>query len=153
METDGFARAVAAHTAKQTAYHALGAIERSRLFGSGAALLLAGFIGLWNMLVFKLVDAVTSAYVMLFGAMLVAFSSNIGQASLKRYFGFLYSEHGQVVFLVVAGNLAWSIGWVGVLAAALCNFTAIVALREGRHEPPGLAAAAPASAQRQPEEL
>ena len=66
-----------------------------------------------------------SAYVLLFGVMLVAFSLGQQTELFAKYFGFLYTPHGQLAFLLIAGNLAWSSGLPGILAALFTNSVAI----------------------------
>ena len=101
---------------------------RSKLALNGLLLLVAGFFGIWGALTLKLQSAIISAYVMLFGVMLIGFSAGMGGETLPLYFGFMYNgPKGQLAFLLVAGNLAWSTGVLGIVAAAFANFTAFAA--------------------------
>ena len=50
--------------------------------------------------------------------------------ALAQYCGFMYRPAGQFGFLLLAGNLAWSSGWLGWLAALFTNFVAITSWQE-----------------------
>lgn len=49
-------------------------------------------------------------YVLLFGTLLTGFAAGMAQETLRKYFGFMFSGDGQLLFLLVMGNLAWTIG-------------------------------------------
>eukprot|EP00967_Tisochrysis_lutea_P144174 scaffold268831_cov31-Tisochrysis_lutea.AAC.2 len=119
-------------------------IKRSSLFGNGLLLMLAGFLGLFSGLTLQLQDVVISIYVLIFGLIMCTFAMGLGQSTLKRYFGFMYTSNGQLLFLIVAGNLAWSICWpFGVLIAIASNAHGFYAWRSGQGgELPGLASLA-----------
>ena len=70
---------------------------------------------------FDLQPAIISCYVTLFGVLLCAFSLGAKEEVLRRWFGFLYTPQGQVLFLLIAGNLAWCIGTLGIIAALATN--------------------------------
>ena len=110
----------AASAGKET----LAVFTRSKLALNGAALVFVGFFGVLN--VFNPAQAIVSFYLLLFGLMLCAFSLGAGTSWLKTYFGFIFYPDGQLLFLLIAGNLAWSSGLFGVLAAILTNFNALV---------------------------
>ena len=73
---------------------------------------------------------------------LVTFAISKGNETLVKYFGFMYRENGQLYFLLVAGNLAWTMGLLGILAAMFTNFVAYVswqnAVAEGSSSVPQL---------------
>ena len=73
---------------------------------------------------------------------LVTFAISKGNETLVKYFGFMYRENGQLYFLLVAGNLAWTTGLLGILAAIFTNFVAYVswqnAVAEGSSSVPQL---------------
>ena len=50
-----------------------------------------------------------------------------------------FTPDGQLLFLLIAGNLAWCTGWVGVLVAIFTNFQAGYAFYSGRREASGQA--------------
>ena len=99
-------------------------LAKSKLGLSGLALTLAGFFGVWGVLGLRLQQAILSAYVLLFGLTLIFFSLGWQAENIAKYFGFIYRPHGQLGFLLIAGNLAWSSGWLGVLAALFTNVVA-----------------------------
>lgn len=96
---------------------------QSKLALNGLALAVAGFFGIFNVL--KPQSAIISIYVAIFGLLLIAFGAGWNNELLVKYFGFIYKPGGQFVFLLLAGNLAWSVGLLGVLAAVFANLTAI----------------------------
>ncbi|KAL1508795.1 hypothetical protein AB1Y20_004890 [Prymnesium parvum] len=102
---------------------ALAGLTRSKLGLNGAALIIVGFFGALNLL--SPPSAIVSAYALLFGVMLVAFSLGAGSEWMRTYFGFMFYPDGQCVFLLVAGNLAWSSGLLGCLVALLTNANAL----------------------------
>ncbi len=118
---------------------------RSKLALNGLLLLAAGFFGVWGVLQLQLQAAIISSYVLFFGGMLIFFSVGMGNEATSRYFGFMYHPSGQLLFLVVAGNLAWTTGLLGIAAALFTNFHAANTwyLNQG-HEVAGSAGAAPA---------
>ena len=73
---------------------------------------------------------------------LITFAISKGNETLVKYFGFMYRENGQLYFLLVAGNLAWTTGLLGILAAIFTNFVAYVswqnAVAEGSTSVPRL---------------
>jgi len=111
--------------------------KRSSLFLNGFALVVAGFLGIWSAFQLNVQGSIISAYVMLFGILLSLFATGMGKETLPEYFGFMYTPDGQLIFLLIAGNLAWCIGWVGVLVAIFTNFQAGYAFYSGRREAAG----------------
>jgi hypothetical protein len=142
---DGTARNAFQHHASTTARDAAGSlyerVKRSSLFGNGLLLMLVGFLGLFSGLTLQLQDVVISTYVLLFGLIMCAFATGLGQGAIRMYFGFMFSSSGQLMFLIVAGNLAWSICWpLGIVAAIASNVHGFYAWRSGvGGETPGLA--------------
>ena len=67
----------------------------------------------------------------------------MGNETLQAYFGFMYTPRGQLLFLLVAGNLAWSTGVLGIVAAAVTNFNAASAWYTGQIEGAGSPGALP----------
>jgi hypothetical protein len=116
-------------------------VKRSSLFGNGLLLMLVGFLGLFSGLTLQVQDFVISTYVLLFGSIMCAFATGLGQGAIKTYFGFMYTSYGQLMFLVVAGNLAWSISRpLGIAAAIASNVHGFYAWKSGLGgETPGLA--------------
>ena len=53
-----------------------------------------------------------------------AFAVGASHEGLRLWFGFLHTPHGQLSFLLVAGNLTWGLGTLGAVAAALTNLHA-----------------------------
>jgi len=66
--------------------------------------------------------------------MLCAFSMGAGSQMLQQYFGFMYSADGQLLFLAIAGNLAWSTGTLGIITAIFTNIHAATAWYTSRYE-------------------
>lgn len=116
-------------------------VKRSSLFANGLLLMFVGFLGLFSGLTLQLQDVVISTYVLLFGLIMCAFATGLGQGTIRTYFGFMYTSSGQLMFLIVAGNLAWSISWpLGIVAAVVSNIHGFYAWRSGLGgETPGLA--------------
>lgn len=115
------------------------ALGKSKLALSGAALAVAGFFGIFGALSLTPQRGIISVYVMLFGATLIAFAFGANSELLAKYFGFIFQPNGQLYFMLIAGNLAWTIGILGVLAAAFTNF---VAITSWYNTPEGIAATA-----------
>jgi hypothetical protein len=115
------------------------ALGSSKLALSGSALVVAGFFGIFGALSLTPQRGIISVYVMIFGAMLCAFALGTKSELLAKYFGFIFQPNGQLYFLLIAGNLAWTIGFLGVLAAAFTNF---VAITSWYNTPDGVAATA-----------
>ena len=134
--------------------------KRSSLFLNGALLVVAGFLGIWSALSLNLQGSIISCYVMVFGAraalpgrvaalvprrvcragvILCRFAMGLGDETLRAYFGFMCTANGQLLFLAVAGNLAWCTGWVGILVAIFTNVHAGLAWWTGRKEDLGAA--------------
>ena len=61
--------------------------------------------GLGSALSLQLQEALISVYVVLFGGLMVAFAVGASHEGLRLWFGFLHTPHGQLGFLLVAGNL------------------------------------------------
>lgn len=101
-------------------------IVGSKFALSGVALTLAGFFGIFGVISLQPQNAIISAYVCFFGLTLLTFAINKENEVLAKYFGFMYRENGQLYFLLVAGNLAWTTGILGILAAAFTNFVAYI---------------------------
>jgi len=127
-------------TARDAAGSLYERVKRSSLFGNGILLLAAGFFGLFSGLTLDLQDMVIAMYVLLFGVILCAFATGMSQDTIQKYFGFMYTSDGQLLFLLVAGNLAWTLGVVGIIAAVATNVHGFYAWKSGRGgELPGLA--------------
>ena len=116
-----------ASSAREYGLQTLSLLAKSKLGLSGLALALAGFFGIFGVVGLQLQQAIISVYVCMFGLTLIVFSLGTQSEVLGRYFGFIYRPHGQLAFLLVAGNLAWSTGLFGFLAAAFTNFVAVSA--------------------------
>jgi hypothetical protein len=116
-----------ATNAAESAGSTLSFLAKSKLGLSGLALTLSGFFGIFGVATLQLQQGILSAYVMLFGVLLILFSLGAHTEMLAKYFGFVYRPNGQLVFLLIAGNLAWSSGFLGILAAVLTNSVAITA--------------------------
>jgi len=131
----------ASATARDAAGSLYERVKRSSLFGNGLLLMLVGFLGLFSGLTLQLQDFVISTYVLLFGLIMCAFAMGLGQGTIRTYFGFMYTSYGQLMFLIMAGNLAWSICWpLGIVAAAASNVHGFYAWKSGLGgETPGLA--------------
>ena len=154
-------------TARSAAGDVYGRMQRSTMFANGALLIAAGFFGLFNVLTLHLPATILSAYVILFGLLMCGFATGLGQDRIRKFFGFLHSGacarrrrpprtrpdhtlttfshsaavgHGQLVFLLVAGNLSWTAGTLGIVAAVATNAHGVYAWRRGG-EKAGLAAA------------
>ena len=97
---------------------------QSKLALNGLLLAIAGFFGVFGVIGLKLQAAIISVYVMLFGLVLIAFGAGWKSDVLQLYFGFVYRPGGQLIFLLIAGNLAWSVGILGIVAAICVNLTA-----------------------------
>ena len=117
--------AALASTVRAAAGDTLSVLAKSRIGLSGLALALAGFLGLFGVLNLQLQQGILSAYVLLAGGTLILFSLGAQSEALAKYFGFMYRPNGQLGALLLAGNLAWSSGWPGALAALFTNFVAI----------------------------
>ena len=69
-------------------------------------------------------DALISGYVMFFGLLMCAFAVGASHEGLRLWFGFLHTPHGQLAFLLVAGNLTWvnmvKVSSLAVTQLALC---------------------------------
>ena len=117
--------AAIASTVRAYAGDTLSLLAKSRIGMSGLALALAGFLGLFSVVTLQLQQGILSAYVLFSGGTLILFSLGAQSEALAKYFGFMYRPNGQLGALFLAGNLAWSSGWVGVLAALFVNFVAI----------------------------
>ena len=125
---DAFGRQAAAQAASSTpaaASDAYTLITQSRLAINGLALAAVGFFGIFGVATLHLQSAIISMYVLLFGVTLVCFGTGWNSSTLKLYFGFIYQPGGQLLFLLIAGNLAWSTGLLGMLVAAFTNATAL----------------------------
>ena len=129
--------------AQATGRETVAALSQSKLALNGVALTLVGFFGVWGAFTLRLQPAIISGYLLLFGLMLLGFSMGMGNETLRKYFGFMYEPGGQLAFLLIAGNLAWTTGVLGVAAAAFANFTAYTSWQASGAEVFG-AAAAPA---------
>ena len=101
------------------------ALSGSKVATCGTALTLAGFFGTFGAVSLTPQNGIISAYVLFFGLVLLAAAFGHRADLLAKYFGFLTRENGQLWFLLFAGNLAWTTGWMGFLAALFCNFIAI----------------------------
>ena len=116
-------------------------LTQSKLALNGLLLALVGFFGIFGALTLHLLSAIISVYVALFGVILICFAAGWNGDVLRKYFGFMYRPGGQLVFLLMAANLAWSTGLLGVLVAIFTNFTAIAHysyLRQGGGDGTGL---------------
>ena len=100
-------------------------LTQSKLALNGLLLALVGFFGIFGIATLHLQAAIISAYVLIFGVMLLCFAAGWNNEVLHKYFGFIYRPGGQLIFLLIAGNLAWSTGLLGVLVAVFTNFTAV----------------------------
>jgi len=98
----------------------------------------AGFCGLWSALSLQLQDALISGYVVFFGCLMCAFAVGASHEGLRLWFGFLHTPHGQIGFLLVAGNLTWGLGTLGAVAAALTNLHAAYSWFTARDTNPAL---------------
>ena len=98
----------------------------------------AGFCGLWSALSLQLQDALISGYVVFFGCLMCAFAVGASHEGLRLWFGFLHTPHGQIGFLLVAGNLTWGLGTLGAVAAALTNLHAAYSWFTARDTSPAL---------------
>ena len=103
----------------------LSLLAKSKIGLSGLAMALSGFFGIFSVITLRLQDAIIAAYVLLLGVALVLFSLGAQSESLSLYFGFMYRSNGQLAFLLIAGNLAWSCGFLGFLTALFTNSVAI----------------------------
>ena len=65
-----------------------------------------------------------------------AFAVGASHEGLRLWFGFLHTPHGQLSFLLVAGNLTWGLGTLGAVAAALTNLHAAYSWFTARDTPP-----------------
>ena len=92
--------------------------------------------GLGSALSLQLQEALISVYVVLFGGLMVAFAVGASHEGLRLWFGFLHTPHGQLGFLLVAGNLTWGLGTLGAVAAALTNLHAGYSWLSARDESP-----------------
>ena len=99
-------------------------ITQSKLALNGLFLATAGFFGIFGAVSLQLQQAIISVYVCIFGVILICFGAGWNTEWLQVYFGFAYQPGGHVILLLVAGNLAWSAGFLGVLAAVCVNLTA-----------------------------
>ena len=97
-----------------------------------------GFCGLWSALSLQLQDALISGYVVFFGCLMCAFAVGASHEGLRLWFGFLHTPHGQIGFLLVAGNLTWGLGTLGAVAAALTNLHAAYSWFTARDTIPAL---------------
>ena len=125
---DAFGREAANQAASSTraaASDAYALVTQSRLAINGLALAAVGFFGIFGVATLHLQSAIISVYVLLFGITLVCFGTGWNSATLKLYFGFMYQPGGQLLFLLIAGNLAWSMGLLGMVVAAFTNATAL----------------------------
>lgn len=102
---------------------------QSKLALNGLLLTFAGFLGIFGVVTLQLQAAIISVYVTLFGVALMCFAAGWNTQLLQEYFGFMYRPGGQLAFLLMAGNLAWSTGFVGILAAVYTNATALATYR------------------------
>ena len=118
-----------------TVSDAVGLLAKSKLGLSGLALAVAGFFGIFGVIGLQLQQGILSAYVLFFGVTLILFSLGAQSELIAKYFGFIYQPNGQLGFLLIAGNLAWSTGWLGFLAAAFVNFVAVSAWYYGAGGP------------------
>ena len=98
---------------------------QSKLAVNGLLLALVGFFGIFGALTLQLQQAIISSYVLLFGLVLICFAAGWRSELLQKYFGFVYRPGGQLALLLIAGNLAWSTGVLGILVAIFINLTAI----------------------------
>ncbi|KAJ1631811.1 hypothetical protein T492DRAFT_993114 [Pavlovales sp. CCMP2436] len=101
-----------------------GAARHARWFNvaNGLLLMLTGpFNIILSALTLKLVDVLTSAYLSLFGVLLVAMEVPLGslQRPMREYFKFLYTRFGRAFFLVLVSNLAMVCGKIGFITASL----------------------------------
>ena len=106
----------------QSTVNALGS---SKLALSGVSLTVAGFFGIFGVVSLTPQRGIISVYVMLFGLTLCMFALGNNSETLAKYFGFIFRPQGQLAFMLVAGNLAWTCGILGILAALFTNFVAI----------------------------
>ena len=128
-------------------HQAISIFASSRLICNAALLVTAGFFGVWSAVSLELQTALISCYVTLLGLVLGVFSLGARQEWLKRWFGFMLTSHGQLLFLIVAGNLAWTIaGTLGIVTAVVTNVHAASVWFTARDERPGSALASSDSA-------
>ena len=127
------ASALAVTAGQQT----LAMVGRSKMFANAVLLGVAGFFGFWSAVSLQLQSAIISGYVLFFALLMCAFAAGAGQEGLRRWFGFVYTPHGQLLLLLVAGNLAWGIGTLGVFAAAVTNAHAAYSWYTSRVAKPG----------------
>ena len=137
MSADGTTRAVAQVGLAQASV-LVNALGKSKLALSGAALTISGFFGIFGVVSLTPQRGLISVYVMLFGATLCAFAMGAQSEMLAKYCGFIFRPNGQLFFLLIAGNLAWTIGLLGFLAALFTNFVAVTSWynTEGVDRPP-----------------
>lgn len=108
-----------------------GAARHARWFNvaNGMLLIVTGpFNIILSALTLKLVDVMTSAYLSLFGVLLVAMEIPLSslQRPMREYFRFLYTRFGRAFFLVLVSNLAMVCGKVGFITAALTVSNAVL---------------------------
>lgn len=108
-----------------------GAARHARWFNvaNGMLLMVTGpFNIILSALTLKPVDVMTSAYLSMFGVLLVAMEVPLGslQRPMREYFRFLYTRFGRAFFLVLVSNLAMVCGKVGFLTAALTISNAVL---------------------------
>ncbi len=133
-------------------------ITQSKLALNGLFLTVAGFFGIFGAVTLQVQQAIISVYVCIFGLILICFGLGWNTEWLQEYFGFAYRPGGHVILLLVAGNLAWSTGFLGILAAVCVNLTAAQAFLAtpqgqviGKHVPlPDWMTAAPGTGKRGP---
>ena len=99
----------------------------------------AGLRGLWSALSLQFQDALISGYVVFFGGLMCVFALGASHEGLRLWFGFLHTPHGQLGFLLVAGNLTWGLGTLGAVAAALTNLHAAYSWLTARDTNPAAA--------------
>jgi hypothetical protein len=141
----------AAGGAREAVNDTVSLFTQSKLALNGLLLAIVGFFGIFGALTLQLQSAIFSVYVFLFGVALIFFAAGWRGETLKAYFGFVYRPGGQLVFLLIAGNLAWSTGILGLLVAIYTNITAIghwYTIRE--HIPHSVALPIPSWLPRQP---
>ena len=122
---------------KEFAQETLAMFTRSKMFANACLLGVAGFFGMWSALSLQLQSAIISGYVLFFAILLCAFSLGAGQDTMQRWFGFVYTPNGQLLLLLVAGNLAWGTGTLGIVAAIATNAHAAHSWYTARLASPG----------------
>lgn len=108
-----------------------GAARHARWFNvaNGMLLIVTGpFNIIISALTLKLADLMTSAYLSMFGVLLVAMEVPLSslQRPMREYFKFLYTRFGRAFFLVLVGNLAMVCGKVGFITASLTILNAVL---------------------------